>query len=235
MKRQTHVLANGQLMRQEVPQVRPEVCGDRATTRGSLATEEIVLNTAPTTFNQRVTPSCSGRGHGDGHLTVGPRTQTMHGNRTPVHKVAEREFVGEGTEEREHHSSARVQERQRCEAQVKGAPQRVDVGWRARSTPTPPGRDVFRSRVRGQGSLRGRRSLRAQMIAQPAIRNGGGRKRSRQLLRGAQHAPQPGMVRRHSSTGGSTEVKGSLGAQLPRRGPQAFTVAEMSARFQGSN
>jgi hypothetical protein len=69
-----------------------------------------------------------------------------------------------------------VQERQRWGAQVKGAPQRVDVGWRARSTPPPPGRDVVRSWVRGQGSLSGRRSLRAQMIAQAALeRVAGGR------------------------------------------------------------
>jgi hypothetical protein len=78
MKRQTHALSSERLMWQEVPQVRPEVSGVRATTRGSFATEEIVLNTAPTTFNQRVTPSRSRRGHGDGHLTVGPRTQTMN-------------------------------------------------------------------------------------------------------------------------------------------------------------
>jgi hypothetical protein len=178
--------------------------------------------------NQRVTPSCSRRGHGDGHLTVGPRTQTMHGNRIPVHRVAEREFAGEDTEERDHHSSARVQERQRWGAQVKGAPQRVDVRWQARSTPTPPGRDVVRSRVRGQGSLPGKRCLRAQMIAKAAIREGGGWKRSRQLLRGAQHTLQPGMVRRHSGTGGSTDVKESLAVRRPRRGAKACRVAEMS-------
>jgi hypothetical protein len=48
------------------------------------------------------------------------------------------------------------------------------------------------------------------------------------LLRRAQHAPQPGMVRCHSSTGGSTEVKEILGVQLPRCGPKAFRVTEMS-------
>jgi hypothetical protein len=137
----------------------------------------------------------------------------MHGNRVPVYRVAVRELAREDTEEREHHSSARLQERQRGGAHVKGAPERVDVGWRARSTPTPPGRDVFRSRVRGQGCLPGGRSLRAQMIAKATIREGGGRKRIRQLLRGAQHAPQPGMIRCHSSTGGSTEVKGSVGVR----------------------
>jgi hypothetical protein len=48
IKRQTHALTSGRLMWQEVPQVRLEVSGVRATTRGSFATEEIVLNTAPT-------------------------------------------------------------------------------------------------------------------------------------------------------------------------------------------
>jgi hypothetical protein len=78
MKRQTHALSSGRLMWQEVPQVRPEVSGVWATTQGSFATEEIVLNTAPMTFNQGVTPSCARRGHSDGHLTVWSRTQTMH-------------------------------------------------------------------------------------------------------------------------------------------------------------
>jgi hypothetical protein len=150
MKRKVHALASGRLMRREVPQVRPEVSGVRATARGSFETEEIVLNTAPTAVNQRVTPSRAKRGHGDGHLTVWPRTHTMHGNRVPVYREAVRELSREDTKEREHHSSARVQERQREGAHVKGAPERVDVGWRARSTPTPTGRDVFRSRVRGQ-------------------------------------------------------------------------------------
>jgi hypothetical protein len=66
------------------------------------------------------------------------------------------------------------------------------------------------------------------MIVQAAISKGGQRKRIRQLLRGAQQASQPGMVRYHSSTGGSTEVKESMGVRLPRRGPKAFRVAEMS-------
>jgi hypothetical protein len=39
MKREARVLASGRLMRQEVPQVRPEVGGVRATTRGSFSTE----------------------------------------------------------------------------------------------------------------------------------------------------------------------------------------------------
>jgi hypothetical protein len=88
MKRQSQALASGQLMRQEVPQVRPEVSEVRATTGGSFATEEIVLHTAPTTFNQRVTSSNVGRaarmnhgdieqggtmGRGKGHLYFGTR------------------------------------------------------------------------------------------------------------------------------------------------------------------
>jgi hypothetical protein len=147
-KRQTHAFASWRLMRQEVPQVRPEVSGVRAGTRRSFATEEKVLNTAPTAFNQRKPPSRARQGNGDGHFTVYARTQTMHGNRVPVDRVAVREFAREDTEEREHHSRARVQEPQRGGAHVKGAPERVDVGWRARSTPTPPGRNVFLSRVR---------------------------------------------------------------------------------------
>jgi hypothetical protein len=224
MKHQT----SGRLRRQEVAKVCPEVSGVRATALGSFATEEIVLNTAPTALNQRVSPSRARQGQGDGHLTVRPRTQTMHENRVPVDRVAEKEFAREDTEEREHHSSARVQERQRGGAHVKGAPERVDVGWRARSTPTPPGSNVFRMSVRSQGCLPGRRSLRAQMITQAAISEGGQRKRIRQLLRGAQHAPQPGMIRYHSSTGGSTEAKESMGVRLPRCGPKAFRVTEMS-------
>jgi hypothetical protein len=97
MQRQAYALASRRLLRQEVPQVRPEVSRVRAATWESCATEEIVLVTAPTTFS-------------DGHLTVWPRTQTMHGNRVPVYRVAEREFARENTEERKHHSSARVQE-----------------------------------------------------------------------------------------------------------------------------
>jgi hypothetical protein len=147
MKRQTHAFASVRLRRQEVPEVRPEVSGVRATTRGSFATEEIVLNTAPTALNQRVPPSRARWGHGDGHLTVWSWTQTMHGNRVPVYRVAEREFAREDTEEREHHSSARVQERQRRGAHVKGTSKRVYVSGWARPTPTPPGRDVVRSRV----------------------------------------------------------------------------------------
>jgi hypothetical protein len=187
-----------------------------------------VLNTAPTTFNQRVTYSRARRAHGDGHLTVWPRTQTMHGNRVPVYRVAVGGFAREDTQEREYHGSARVQQRQRGGAHVNGAPETVDVGWRARSTPTPPGRNVDRSRVRGQGSLPVRRSLRAQMIAQAAICKGGGRKRIRQLLRGAQHSPQPGMIRCHSTTGGSMEEKGGLRGRQPRCAPKAFRVTEMS-------
>jgi hypothetical protein len=121
-----------------------------------------------------------------------------------------------------------VQELQRWGAHVKEAPERVDVGWRAESTPTPPSRDFFRSRLRGQGSFPSRRRLRAQMIAQAAISEGGGWNRIKQSLRVAQHTPQPGMVRRHSSTGGSTEAKESLGVRLPRCGPQASRVTEMS-------
>jgi hypothetical protein len=50
-------------------------------------------------------------------------------------------------------------------AHVKGAPERVVVGWRARATPTLPCRNIVRSKVQGQGSLPGEGSLRAQMIA----------------------------------------------------------------------
>jgi hypothetical protein len=64
MKHQTHALASGWLMRQEIPQVRPKVSGDRATKRGSFAADEIALNTAPTTFN--------GIPNANGHTTVLP-------------------------------------------------------------------------------------------------------------------------------------------------------------------
>jgi hypothetical protein len=63
----------------------------------------------------------------------------MHENRVAVYRVAEEKFAREDTKEREHHSSARVRERQRGGALLKGAPERVDVGWRARSTVSPPG------------------------------------------------------------------------------------------------
>jgi hypothetical protein len=68
MQGQTHALASVRLRRQEVPQVRPEVSGVLATTRGSFATEEIVLNTAPTAPNQRASPSRARRWQGDGHV-----------------------------------------------------------------------------------------------------------------------------------------------------------------------
>jgi hypothetical protein len=111
----------------------------------------------------------------------------MHWNRVLVDRVAVREFAREDAEEREHHSSARVQERRRGGVHVKGSPERVYVSGRARPTPTPPGRDVFRSRVRSQGWLPGRKSLRAHMIPQAAICDGGGRESIRQLQTGAQH------------------------------------------------
>jgi hypothetical protein len=93
MKRKTHALASGRLMRREVPQVHPDVSGVPATTRGSFATEDIVLNTAPTAFNQCAAPSRAWWGHGDGHFTVWPQTHTVHGNRIPVHRAAAREFL----------------------------------------------------------------------------------------------------------------------------------------------
>jgi hypothetical protein len=61
MKRKTNMLASGRRMRQEVPQVRPEVRGVRATTGGSFTTEEIVLNTARRSINVR-TPAVPGGG-----------------------------------------------------------------------------------------------------------------------------------------------------------------------------
>jgi hypothetical protein len=76
-----------------------------------------------------------------------------HGNRVPVYRLVEKEFSIEDTEEREdreHNRISRAQERQRGGAHVKGS-ERVDVGLRARSTPMSPGRNVCRSKVRGQG------------------------------------------------------------------------------------
>jgi hypothetical protein len=67
----------------------------------------------------------------------------MHGNRVPVHKMAVRQLAREDTEERDHHSSARVQERQETGAHVKGAQDRIDADGGARATLTPPGRNVF--------------------------------------------------------------------------------------------
>jgi hypothetical protein len=226
MKRQTHALARGRLMQQEVPQVQPQISGVQAATRRSFAAEETLLKTAPTPFIQRVTLSSARRGHGDGHLTVWLRTQAVHWNRVPVHRVAVRKLAredrGKGTPQQRQSAVAA-----REGAHVQGAPERVDVGWRARSPPTPPGTNVVRSRVWGQGSFPGGGSLRAQMIAESPMREGGRRKRITQLLRGAQQS-LPGMIRCHSSTGGSTEVKGSLGVRLPRCGPNAFRVPEMS-------
>jgi hypothetical protein len=65
----------------------------------------------------------------------------MHGNRVPVYRVAVREFIREDTEEREHLGTP--QQRQSAGAATGGGDmsrERVDVSWRARSTPTPPGR-----------------------------------------------------------------------------------------------
>jgi hypothetical protein len=57
-------------------------------------------------------------------------------------------------------------------------------------------------------------SLQAQGITYAATSEGGGRTRSRQVLRGSQHTLQPGMIGGQGSIGGSTEVKGSLGASV---------------------
>jgi hypothetical protein len=52
-------------------------------------------------------------------------------------RVAVRMFARKDPEEKKHDSSARVKERQRRGAHVRGMPERVDMGWRARPTPTP--------------------------------------------------------------------------------------------------
>jgi hypothetical protein len=52
------------------------------------------------------------------------------------------------------------------------------------------------------------------MIAQAMISDGSRQKRSRLERRGAQHAPQPGMVRGHGRTGSGTVVQGNVGARL---------------------
>jgi hypothetical protein len=48
------------------------------------------------------------------------------------------------------------------------------------------------------------------------------------VLRGAQHTLHPGMIGGQGSLGGSTEVKGSVGARLRQCCPEALRVAEMS-------
>jgi hypothetical protein len=73
---------------------------------------------------------------------------------------------------------------------------------------------------------------------QAMVREGGGQESIRQRLRGAQHSPQPGMVRCHCSTGGSTEAKGSATVRLLLCGPKVFRVTEMSEvtrRFTGQH
>jgi hypothetical protein len=161
-----------------------------------------------------VTPSSSRRRHGDGDLTGRPRTQTIQGNGIPVHRLVVWEPARKGTEEREHHSRARVQEHPRRRAHGEVAPERVDVCGGPRATPSPPGRDIFRSRMRGKSSLPGGGSLQAQRITYATTSEDGGWNRSRQMLRGAQHTPQPGVVRGQGSMGGSMEVKGSVGSRL---------------------
>jgi hypothetical protein len=116
-----------ELVRQEVPQVCPEISRIRATKRRSLETEQIALNAAPTTLRQSINLSSFRRRHGDGDLAFRPRTQTMEGNGIPVRSVAIREPAREGTEERESHSRARVQEWPRRGAHGEGAPERVAV------------------------------------------------------------------------------------------------------------
>jgi hypothetical protein len=54
MNLETHTLVSRHLMQQEVPQVRREVGGVSATTRGIFAIEERVPNTVPMTRNQSV-------------------------------------------------------------------------------------------------------------------------------------------------------------------------------------
>jgi hypothetical protein len=137
MKCQAHTRASRCGRRQEVPQVRPEISRVGATKQRSLATEQTMLNAAPTTLRQSITPSRSRRRHGDGDLVVRPRTQTMQGNGIPVHRVAAREPSRKDTEERERHSRARVQERPWRRAHGEGAPERVDVCGGPRATPAP--------------------------------------------------------------------------------------------------
>jgi hypothetical protein len=125
--------------------------------------------------------------------------------RNPVHRVAVRERAKAETENTEHHGSARVQERPRRGAHGEGVPERVDVCGGTCATPTPLGRNVVHSRVRGQGSLPGGASLRVQITAQDTSSRGSGRKRRRLVLRGPLHAPLPGMIGDQVSAGDSME------------------------------
>jgi hypothetical protein len=108
-----------------------------------------------------------------------------------------------------------VQKRQRWGAHVKGAPDRVDVGWRARATPTPPCRDVFCSRSWGQDSLPGRVCLPAQMMAQAATSESGEWKKSRQFLSPACATTRDGQIlhqngRQHGGEGKCGSVAAAM-------------------------
>jgi hypothetical protein len=82
--------------------------------------------------------------------------------------------------------------------------------WAGGSVPRPRA-EMFSAAGTGPGQPpRQRKSARANDRAGYDWR-GGRRKGIRQVLRGVQHASQPGMVRCRGSTGGSMEGKGSVG------------------------
>jgi hypothetical protein len=62
MEFQVHTRASRCCRRQKTPQVCPEIRRIRVTQRRSLATEAIVLNAAPKTLSQSVTPAVPGGG-----------------------------------------------------------------------------------------------------------------------------------------------------------------------------
>jgi hypothetical protein len=74
-----------------------------------------------------------------GTLQFSRAQETMQGNGFPVHRVAVREPVRQDTEEREHHSRARVQEHPRTRAHGKVTPARVHVCGGPRARPAPLG------------------------------------------------------------------------------------------------
>jgi hypothetical protein len=70
IKGQAHSRASQCSRRQEVSQVCPELSRVGATKQRSLATEQVVLNAAPTMLRYNIIRSSSRRRHGDGDRAV---------------------------------------------------------------------------------------------------------------------------------------------------------------------
>jgi hypothetical protein len=175
-----------------------------ATSQSSFATEQVVLNTAQTTFNQRVTPSRARQAHGDGDLTVWPWTQTIRGNRVPVHRGAVRELA-ERTQ-RKGNTTATPKCRSRSGEEHFSRERREGLMCAVGQEPhRRPWAEMLSAAGYGARAASQAEAVRERKWScRPPISEG--QRRSKQVRIGAQHELQPGMLR---GDGGSTQVKGS--------------------------